>query len=260
MERELSLCISVAKSCGQMIRDAFYSDDKEIQHKGLVDLVTQTDKAVEKFAIETIRKEFPQHEFLAEESFDGTKYGLTEAPTWIIDPIDGTTNFVHKQPFLCISIALCVNMKIMIGCCYNPIQEELFHAVRGQGAYLNGKKIHVADAKQLHHAVVATNVGYDRSPEGIQFMTSNIKNLLEHNIQSLRCGGTAAMEICSVACGRFDVFYEFGIHPWDIAAGILMVEEAGGSVVDPITGGPLSLGSRRVFVCVPAILKVFSYV
>jgi len=229
-----------------MVRDTFYKE-KNVQHKdaATIDLVTETDQAVEKLIIENIRKTYPDHSIIAEESYKGGSYNYTKNPTWIVDPIDGTTNFVHRHPFVCVSIALAIDHQVVMGVVYNPIMEELFQAITGKGAMLNGKPIKVGDAKKINQAVIATNVGYDRTPEGIAFMTGMITSLLKNSVQSMRSGGSAAFDVCGVACGRLDIFYEFGIHPWDIAAGVLILQEAGGISLDP-SGKPLDMEARRI--------------
>jgi len=248
----LKRACEVAISAGKMIKDAFYEEHKSLEYKGVTDLVTQTDKAVESYIFSTLGGYFPDHLFLGEETHSSQKssnkgYNWTEKPTWIVDPIDGTTNFVHRFPFVCVSIALAINRKVVVGVVYNPILEEFYRATLGGGAFMNDKPIKVADTEIIEKAVVATNVGYDRTEEGINFMMSNMKNLLLNNVRSMRSGGSAAVEICSVASGRLDVFYEFGIHPWDIAAAGLIATEAGAVFVDP-SGIEIDLESRRVLV------------
>lgn len=188
---------------------------------------------MESFIIGSIKTAYPTHQVLAEESFDGEFYNLTDAPTWIIDPVDGTTNFVHRflflslltnifrYPFVAVCIGLAINKIPVVGVVFNPIINELYHAVKGQGAFLNGERIHVSDVKRIDQSVIATNIGYDRTVEGIDFITGNVKNLMAENVRSIRAGGTSAVDMCSVACGRLDAYYEVGIHPWDIAAGKL---------------------------------------
>jgi len=249
----LKLALRLAKESGEKIRKAFYEGnsgdiyENGVIFKGLIDLVTQTDKEVEDFIINSIKQEYPNHCFLAEESYDGLSYNLTDEPTWIIDPIDGTTNFVHRYPLVCVSIGFAIKKRVVVGVVYNPVLNELYEAIVGKGSLLNGKRIHVSNCSQIHKSLIATNVGYDRTAEGIQFMLNNIRNLLECNVQSIRSQGTAALDLCAVACGRIDCFYEFGIHPWDIAAGMLIVQEAGGHVIDPLTSKePVHLEVRRV--------------
>jgi len=243
----LEKAIEVAKVAGVMIKNAFVAD-KVVESKGIADIVTDTDKKVEEYIFSTLGAAFPTHKFLGEESHSSSKisnYNWGNDPTWIIDPIDGTTNFVSRLPFLCASIGLAIGKEPILGVIYNPILEELFWAVKGGGAFLNGKQIHVSKIEDLESAVISTNVGYDRTPEGIAFMLSNVKNLLDEKVRSIRMQGSAAMDMCGVACGRLECFYECGVHPWDIAAATIIVTEAGGVVLDPF-GEPVDLESRRV--------------
>jgi len=240
----LEFALGLARTAGDTIRKYFGSQTLNIEYKAAIDLVTSVDKEVEEYIRTAISQRFPTHTFLGEESSAGPEM-LSEQPTWIVDPIDGTTNFVHGLPFVSVSIAFAVDKQIQCGVVHNPILNETFTAARGRGAFLNGQPIHVAQRESLGQAVVATNVGYDRTPDGIEFMADNVKILLQNNVRSLRSLGSSATELSWVACGRLDLFYEFGIHIWDIAAATLIVEEAGGVVCDP-NGGSLNLVSRRV--------------
>jgi myo-inositol-1(or 4)-monophosphatase len=196
----------------------------EISHKGRDNIVTDVDKKAEAMIIKDILAAFPGHSILSEES--EPRSGL--APyTWIIDPLDGTTNFAHAFPFFCVSIALEKSGRIVLGVVYDPIREELFFAEKGRGAYLNGKKIHVSKVKKLIDSFLATGFSY-----GIKRKDRNIsyfRKLLTRT-QAIRRAGSAALDLCYVACGRFDGFWEMDLHPWDSAAGMLIVEEAGGKV------------------------------
>ncbi|KOC67440.1 Inositol monophosphatase 1 [Habropoda laboriosa] len=209
-----------------------------------VDLVTEWDQKVEKLLIDGISSKFPDHKFIGEEGSSlGNKVELTDAPTWIIDPIDGTMNFVHTLPHTCISIALVINKVTEIGVVYNPILEQLFSARRGQGAFLNGAPISVSGEKELRKALVMMEMGTSRDPEKMKVVLENANNLISqvHGIRSL---GSAALNMCMVALGGADVSFEFGIHAWDVAAGDIIVREAGGVCIDP-AGGSFDLMSRR---------------
>lgn len=257
LQQALDRVILIAKEAGNLIMQGLQSNtDASVHHKGTVDLVTDTDKKVESFVISELTKSYPTSEFLAEESASSS-YNLSDAPTWIIDPIDGTTNFVHKLPMFCVCIALSIKKEILLGVVFNPALDELFTATKRKGAFLNGKRISVASAAKLQQAVVSTNFGYDRSPANVEYTLTKLQALLLNEVQSLRSGGSAACEMCSVACGRLDAFYERGIHPWDIAAGTIIVEEAGGIVRD-ISGGPLDLLSRRVMCGNKQIVEIVS--
>lgn len=169
---------------------------------------------------------------------------VLDDPTWIVDPIDGTTNFVHRFPFSCVSVALAINKKVVVGVVYNPMMNELFTAVRGQGSFLNGEKLTISQTSDLKQALVATGFPYQRDDATLDHVLANIKLTLQH-CRAVRRAGSAALDMCYVARGVFDLYYEAGVHAWDIAAGALIVEEAGGHVMD-MYDAPFSLGLRRV--------------
>jgi len=169
---------------------------------------------------------------------------VTDAPTWIVDPIDGTTNFVHRFPFSCVSIGLAINQKVVVGVVYNPMMNEMFTAIKGHGAKLNGEPIHVSHTTDLKQALVATGFPYQRDDETLDHVLGNVKRVLQA-CRAVRRAGSAALDMCYVARGVFDLYYEAGVHAWDVAAGCLIVEEAGGHVMD-MYDAPFSLGLRRV--------------
>lgn len=192
--------------------------------KGFTDLVTDIDKKCEEIVIKKISKSFPEDMFLAEES--GSAGG--EGPRrWIIDPVDGTTNFAHGFPFFCCSIALERDGKIIAGAVYEPSRKELFFAERSKGATLNGDQIKVSKNDTLSRALIATGFAYDN--EGKLSNIDHFRKMLSLS-QAVRRAGSAALDLCYVACGRLDGFWELGLAPWDTAAGALIVEESGGSV------------------------------
>jgi myo-inositol-1(or 4)-monophosphatase len=192
-----------------------------------------------------LRSKFPSHSFMGEESaIEGQHFVLTDSPTWVIDPVDGTTNFVHKFPQVAISVALLVNQKAEIGLIYNPILDELYTARPGQGAFCNGVRLKATDLNDLSHALVCSEFGSNRDPVQLDAKFRSVRAVLEqaHGIRSL---GSAALNMCAVAAGRADAYWEFGIHAWDIAAADLIVREAGGVVLST-DGGPLDIMQRRV--------------
>ncbi len=197
----------------------------EIQEKsGKNNLVTAVDLAAEKMIKEAIAHQYPDHGFLGEE------YGShNEAAThlWIIDPIDGTVNFAHGIPLYCVSIALAVNQELVLGAIYNPESKELFYAEKGKGAFLNHKKICVSQQSDFEKAFLVTGFPY-HFPEGIDVANTFIE--VVHQGLPVRRLGSAALDLAFVACGRFDGFWEYLLNPWDIAAGYLLVQEAGGKV------------------------------
>ncbi|XP_063920193.1 inositol monophosphatase 1 [Zophobas morio] len=240
--------LKYTQEAGQLIREKISVVNKTVEIKSCeIDLVTETDQQVEKLLIGNLSKEFPDHLFIGEESVaNGTKCNLTDDPTWIIDPIDGTMNFVHRFPHSCISIALFINKKPEVAIIYNPIIEQLFTAKRGHGAYLNGKKIRVSGENDLSKALIVMEYGTSRDVEKLKVVAAN-QDMLMSQVHGIRALGSAALDIAMVAMGAADAYFEFGIHIWDIAAGELMVTEAGGVIMDP-SGGPIDRLSRRILV------------
>ncbi|MDA8403484.1 MAG: inositol monophosphatase family protein [Desulfobacteraceae bacterium] len=212
-----------------------------VRKKGPIDLVTEADIESEKSIIQTIRLRFPDHEFMAEES------GLTRtAPSpcqWIIDPLDGTTNFTHRIPIFCTSIAFAVNDEVLVGVVLNPVSGELFTAVRGKGAFLNSTPIHVSDKKNISESLLVTGFPYNIA-QSVEPTLGRFKNCLEA-AQGIRRLGSAALDLCFVACGRFEGFWEENLKPWDTAAGVLIAEEAGARVTD-FSGNPYALDKKEI--------------
>lgn len=222
----LNFAIGVARDAGALLRDRL-GTRIDISHKGSIDLVTDVDLASEKLIREAISTYYPRHEILAEEG------GLTESSSeyrWVVDPLDGTTNYAHGYPVFCVSIALEHKGEVVVGVVYDPMREELFTAERGGGAALNNRPIRVSTIDDLTQGILSTGFPYD-------IKTSKLTNL-DHwanfamNAQALRRDGAAALDLCYVACGRYDGFWELNLSPWDTAAGALIVAEAGGRVTD----------------------------
>lgn len=245
MDHFLSVAVDAAKLAGKVIAENFYAE-KQIEHKGQVDLVTETDKACEKLAFEHIGKIFPDHKLIGEETtaLSGT-FELTDSPTWIIDPLDGTTNFVHRFPFVCISIGLTIQKVPVVGVVYNPILNELFTAVKNGGAFLNGVPIKASSQENIGSALLASEVGTKRDKLTVDATTNRINSLL-YKVRSLRMTGSCALNLCGIACGRLDIFYELGYGgPWDVAAGVLIVREAGGLIFAP-SGEEFDITTQRI--------------
>lgn len=197
-----------------------------ISKKGEIDLVTEADLASEKFIIERIKTRYPLHAILAEESGDAVLIGDGDWK-WIIDPLDGTTNYAHGYPCFCVTIAVEYDGEIVIAVTYDPTRDELFAAERGDGASLNNKTISVSETDKLGDALLVTGFPYDISKRD-NFAEHFTDMLLKS--RAVRRDGSAAIDLAYVACGRFDGFWEDGLNPWDMAAGVLLVEEAGGRV------------------------------
>ncbi len=221
-----------------------WNKPKQIHKKGAINLVTQVDKAAEKRVIAIIRKSFPNHAFLAEESgASGTGPQDPKGPVpfrWIIDPLDGTTNYAHDLPISTVSIAFEDSGVVQLGGIYDPFRDELFFAEKGKGAFLNGKKIHVSKTKLLGDSLLCTGFPYDRRKDPDPYLRIFREFLL--TAQELRRLGSAALDLCYVACGRLDGYWEFKLNAWDKAAGMLIVEEAGGTVTD-LSGKPSRVDS-----------------
>uniref|UniRef100_A0A0C9QN68 Inositol-1-monophosphatase n=1 Tax=Wollemia nobilis TaxID=56998 RepID=A0A0C9QN68_9CONI len=241
----LDSAVEAAIRAGKMISTNFY-EEKTVEHKGQVDLVTETDKACEELVFNFLKEKYPDHKFIGEET--SSVYGtaeLTDDPTWIIDPVDGTTNFVHRFPFVCISIGLTIRKVPTVGVVYNPIIGELFKAISGRGAYLNGQRIQSSSQSEIGNALLAAEVGVVRDKETVDATTNRINGLL-FKVRSLRMTGSCALNLCGIACGRIDIYYELGFGgPWDVAAAVVIIQEAGGCVFDP-SGGEANIMSRRI--------------
>ncbi|XP_057713834.1 inositol monophosphatase 1 isoform X2 [Corythoichthys intestinalis] len=240
--------VAVARKAGQMVREAVGSVQSEavMLKSSPIDLVTQTDQKVEKLIIHSLKEKFPTHCFIGEESVAaGEGCVLSDKPTWIIDPIDGTTNFVHSFPFVAVSIGFAVNKQVELGVVYSCLQDEMYTARRGKGAFCNGRPLRVSHQQDIQRSIIATEFGSNRDPAAVDKIFSSLRNVVSIPVHGVRGAGSAAVNMCMVASGRVEAYYEMGIHVWDIAAGSLIVSEAGGVLMD-VEGGPLDLMSRRV--------------
>src|SRR4051812_15245852 len=224
----LNFAIQTARDAGRILAEKFGRNALEISNKGDIDLVTEADLAAERFIIERIKSYYPRHAILAEESeASGIKYEGSGEFKWIIDPLDGTTNYAHAYPCFCVSIALERDGRVEIGVIHDPVRDETFAAERGEGATLNGRRIHVSEVDVLNNAMLCTGFPYNVRELGD--FARHFYNFIM-NAQGVRRDGTAALDLAYVACGRFDGFWEEGLRPWDVAAGVLLIEEAGGHV------------------------------
>lgn len=238
----LEFARSLAVTAGGFILEALEKPTREMTSKSSsIDLVTETDKKCEDFILGQIQSKYPNHGILAEESFSAAgkaEYEFSsEHPTWVIDPIDGTNNFVHGYPFSCVCIGISMGKTPIVGVVHIPAAKETFYAVKGQGAFLNGSKICVSDIPSVEKAALATEFGYARAPEQVDLILGRLKKLMLHKVQSVRMAGAAALNLCNVAAGRLDVYYEGidgaqGPKPWDLVAAGMILLEAGGVLYD----------------------------
>ncbi|MFA6191903.1 MAG: inositol monophosphatase family protein [Sulfurimonas sp.] len=221
--------IEIVKDCRELFLEG-YSSDKNIRYKGTVDLVTEYDVAVEKRLTESLQKAFPDFTVVGEES---TTKILHPKKAIYVDPIDGTTNFVHGLPFCAISVGMWEDGKPLAGVVYNPVLDECFSAERGKGAFLNGQQIHVSKQTDFQQSLIATGFPYTKVEKGkdYEWVLRTMANILPIT-RDIRRGGSAAIDLCYVACGKFEAYYECNLKPWDVAAGILIVEEAGGKITN----------------------------
>ncbi|XP_043990691.1 inositol monophosphatase 1 [Gambusia affinis] len=246
LQNVMDHAVAVARKAGEVVREALSDDRKVMTKSSAVDLVTQTDQKVEQLIIQSVKEKFPQHRFIGEESVAaGEPSILTDDPTWIIDPIDGTTNFVHAFPFVAISIGFTINKRVEVGVVYSCLEDKMFTARRGRGAFCNGEPLQVSDQTDLHRSIIATEFGSNRDPEVVDKIFSSLRNILSLPVHGVRGAGTAAINLSLVASGCVEAYYEMGMHVWDIAAGSLLVLEAGGVVMD-VDGGDVDLMSRRI--------------
>ncbi|KAM6908343.1 inositol monophosphatase 1-like [Lycodopsis pacificus] len=241
-------CVEVTKKAGKMIREALTKDIAVMQKSSPVDLVTETDQRVERLIIASIKEKYPAHSFIGEESVAaGAPSVLTDDPTWIIDPIDGTTNFVHRFPFVAVSIGFTVKKEIEFGIVYSCIEDKMYTARKGKGAFCNGDPIKVSGQEDISQSMVLTEMNFHKDPERFKTMLANVKSILTIPVHGVRSPGSAAVNMCLVACGSADAYYHMGIHCWDMAGGAAVVTEAGGVIMD-ISGGPFDLMSRRLII------------
>lgn len=241
MRDYLEVAVEAAKLGGEVLKQ-FYGQAKKIEYKGETNIVTEVDKRSEKLIVELLSSRFPKHSILAEE---GTDMARPSEFKWIIDPLDGTTNYAHDYPIFCVSVALEKNGEIVVGAVYQPILEELFVAEKGNGAYLNGRKIQVSRVDKLRRALLSTGFPYDILENPGQAM-QQFSGFVD-TAQAVRRDGAAALDLCYVAMGRFDGFWEVRLKPWDSAAGVLIITEAGGTVTD-FQGAPYSIYKDEIAV------------
>lgn len=239
-ETLLEAAVSASKKAGALLR-TYAGSGFRVEYKNPINLVTDADRAAEQCVIDQIRTYFPSHRFLAEE-----RGRVEETPSpylWIIDPLDGTTNFAHGYPAYCVSIGLEYEGRCVLGAVFDPTRDELFTASEHEGAQLNGRPIHVSETTALNNSLLVTGFAYD--------IRETKRNNLDHFVkfalkaQGLRRTGSAALDLCYVAAGRFDGFWEVRLNPWDMAAGSVIVREAGGRLTN-FSGRDLSIYGQEL--------------
>jgi myo-inositol-1(or 4)-monophosphatase len=240
MPSYLETAIDIAREAGSLLAH-YYSRGVAFELKGAFDLVTEADKASETLVVERLHSHFPSHNVLGEEG------GLRDKASefcWYVDPLDGTTNFAHGYPMFNVTLGLERNGELIAGVIYDPLRDEMFGAELGGGAYLNGRRITVSPAPGIEHALFSTGFPSRKRHENINVHFFHQVAMSTHGV---RRGGSAAIDLAYVACGRQDGFWEFGLSPWDMAAGLLIVREAGGRTTD-MKGGPVSLTGPHIAV------------
>lgn len=248
----IAQAMQATEKAGEFLLDSARKiSQNDIEIKGSNDFVTYVDKTSEKMLLEDLSKILPGSSFIAEES------GITEKRgefTWIVDPLDGTTNYIHHIPLYSISIGLMQGEDMIGGIIYEPNAKEMFHAIKGEGAFLNGNRIHVTKNKKMADSIWATGFPYhqfEKLQEYMDFIAWSMQ--YSHGLRRL---GSAAIDLAWVACGRLDGFFEFGLKPWDVAAGSLLVEEAGGKVTD-FSGGDKHIFNQELISSNPYIYQEF---
>jgi len=235
----LNDAVRISRLTGKLLKDHLLTDFS-VEHKGEVDLVTEMDRSAQDLIQQEILLKYPDHGILAEEDLD---IPGSEEFLWIVDPLDGTTNYAHRFPIFSVSIAVAYKKETLCGVVYNPVSEEMFTAIRGEGANLNTLPINVSETSRLDDSLLGTGFPYN--------IRESTQTNLDHfgkfalRTQGIRRCGSAALDLCFVACGRLDGFWELNLKPWDIAAGTLIVREAGGVITD-FEGNELLLDGSRI--------------
>jgi myo-inositol-1(or 4)-monophosphatase len=235
----LDTAISIAREAGALLAE-MYKMPLEVSYKRPADLVTEADKRSEALIIKRLHQAFPTHAVISEE---GGGQKIESDYCWHVDPLDGTTNFAHKFPVFCVTLGLVYRDEVIAGVVYDPTREELFTAEKGSGAFLNGQRLHVSKNARLSESLLATGF-----PPFDHRHDLNIRLFLEftHRSHGIRRAGSAALDLCSVAAGRFEAFWELRLNSWDKAAGALMITEAGGRVTT-LRGEPQPVASGEIF-------------
>ncbi len=237
----LDFAIDLAREAGYVLTH-YMEREKHVELKGRANLVTIADKESEALIIRRILERYPTHAILAEESgVSGAEE--VQSGRWIIDPLDGTTNFAHQYPFFCVSVGFELAGNVLCGAVYDPWRDEMFSAARGAGSFMNGQRLHVSDIDRLAGGLILTGFPYGVRQKMKTAMSQFEAFMFES--QAVRRGGSAALDLSYIALGRCDGFWEMDLHPWDTAAGLVIVEEAGGRVTD-FTGNPFSIYGKQI--------------
>ncbi len=241
----VSVAMEIAREAGELLMHHF-EKRVAVEYKGEFNLVTAADRGSEKLIVERLQSRFPSHAILGEE---GAEIEGDSGYVWHIDPLDGTTNFAHGFPFFAVSMGLWRGGEPVAGVVYNPLNQEMFSAEKEAGAYLNHQRIRVSPVTRLEQSLIGTGFASPNRHRDVNAYFFHQVSMLSHGI---RRAGSAALDLCSVACGRLEGFWEFHLNPWDVAAGLLMVTEAGGTYGD-MRGGPYELGGKTLAVSNGAI-------
>ena len=238
MASYLETAVDIAREAGALL-STYFERRIAFELKGDFDLVTEADRASERLVVERLRSHFPSHSIVAEE---GGGHEGTSGYRWYVDPLDGTTNFAHGYPVYNVTMGLELDGEMLVGVVFDPNRQEMFSAERGAGAYLNNRRIRVSAAKRLEDSLVSTGFPSRKRHLNVNIHFYHQMAMATHGV---RRGGSAAIDLAYVACGRLEAFWEFGLNPWDMAAGILLVTEAGGRCTD-MKGGPHSLAGPHL--------------
>ena len=258
MQAYLNTAIKAARKAGDIAQINFDRiESKDVRTKSYNEFATHVDEQAERAIIEIIRSRYPEHSILGEE------HGMQDNDSefiWIIDPIDGTTNYIHGFPVYCVSIALKIKDRLEVGVIYDPSRQELFTAIRGMGSQLDGRKIRVSKQGKLQGCLLGTGFPYRNDEECLKVYLEMFSDFAKV-VGAIRRPGSAALDLAYVASGRYDGFWEFSLKPWDVAAGVLLIQEAGGIVqniipnTDPVESGSLFCGNPKIFELMQAIIK-----
>ena len=247
MQPTLSYIETLARGAGEILRSS-YNKEHQVGYKGVIDLVTEVDHQSEDYLLGEVRRDFPAHHIFSEES--GVIQG-NEDDIWYIDPLDGTVNYAHHVPIFCVSIGYAHHGDLKLGAVYDPLRDELYLAERGQGAFLNGKPLRVSGTTELQKSLLVTGFPYDTWNTKQDNFANFVK--LGKLTQGVRRLGSAALDLCYVAAGRFDGFWELSLKPWDVAAGGLICQEAGATVTNMVGQSDFISAPQSILATAPGI-------